>query len=856
MYKFLGTYNVIPSLPESLEHLREVAYNLMWTWNPDSRELFRRLDRELWEQTNHNSVMVLGNVSQERLENVSHDDGFKSHLDRVYKSLQDYLKAKTWYSKNFSHSKNFNIIYFSAEFGLTECLQTYSGGLGVLAGDHLKASSDLGIPLIGIGLLYREGYFQQYLNSDGWQLERYELNDFNNLPMKMVLDEKNHPFTLSVKYDSKEIFFQVWKIDVGRVPLYLLDTNVPQNSETDKKITRSLYGGNIETRIEQEIILGIGGIKTMRALNIQPMVCHMNEGHSAFMALERMRFLIQEEGLTYKEAKEIGFYTNIFTTHTPVPAGIDVFSNDLVEKYLGKFYREELKISDKEFYSLGTIYRDKESSVFNMAHLAMNTAGYVNGVSKLHGFVSKKMWVSGYKDVPFNEIPIEYITNGVHLRSHISREMEDLFVQYIGENWVNNPVSEQLWKRIDDIPDEELWRTHERRRERLVAFARKRLARQSKTRGESHAEIAVASQVLDPTALTIGFARRFATYKRATLILKDVERLADILNNKSQPVQFIIAGKAHPKDEEGKRLIQEIYQIAKEDRFRRRIVFIENYDINVARYMVEGCDVWLNTPRRPLEASGTSGMKVIANGGLNFSILDGWWDEGFDPEVGWKIGNGEEYSDHDYQDEVESRQLYHILESQIVPLFYTRGENLLPRGWINKVKNSMKKLGPYFNTHRMVQEYYEKFYTLAYEKRKELEEDKWKKAIELADWKDKLKQKWSRIKVEKVLNGKKTRSIYVGEEFPVEAEINLGELSPEDVEVQLYSGPVEKQDDPEFSSTVVMVVNKTSENGITNYRGNIITKHTGQQGFTIRIVPKNPMLISPFEVGIVYWADK
>jgi starch phosphorylase len=856
MYKFLGTYNVIPSLPRSLENLREVAYNLLWTWNPETRELFRRLDRELWEDTNHNPVMVLGSVSQERLEEVAHDDGFRSHFERVYKSLQEYLKAKNWYSKNFSHSKNFNIVYFSAEFGLTECLQTYSGGLGVLAGDHLKASSDLGIPLIGVGLLYREGYFQQYLNSDGWQHERYELNDFNNLPMKLVLNEKNEPFTLSVRYNSKEVFFQVWKIDVGRVPLYLLDTNVPLNSEADQKITRALYGGNIETRIEQEIILGIGGIKTLRALGILPMVCHMNEGHSAFLALERMRVLIQEDGLSYKEAKEIGFYSNIFTTHTPVPAGIDVFSNELVEKYLGKFYREELKISDKEFYSLGTIYKDKESSVFNMAHLAMNNAGYVNGVSKLHGSVSKKMWVSGYKDVPFNEIPIDYITNGVHLRSHISREMEDLFVQYIGENWVNNPVSESLWERIDKIPDEELWRTHERRRERLVAFVRRRLARQAKLRGESHAEVAAATEVLDPSALTIGFARRFATYKRATLIFKDVERLDAILNNKSHPVQFIFAGKAHPKDEEGKRLIQAIYQMTKEERFRRKIVFIENYDINVARYMVEGCDVWLNTPRRPLEASGTSGMKVIANGGLNFSILDGWWDEGFDPEVGWKIGNGEEYTDHDYQDEVEARQLYHILETQIGPLFYSRGEDLLPRGWITKVKNSMKKLGPFFNTHRMVQEYFEKFYVQAYEKRRELQKDKWKKAIELADWKDKVIQKWSQIKINKVLNGKSNKSIYVGEEFPVEAEINLGELTSDDVEVQLYFGPVEKQDNPESNSTVVMSPSDSKmTNGVIIYKGDIVTGHSGQQGFTIRIVPKNPMLTNPFDVGVVYWAE-
>jgi len=856
MYKFLGTYNVIPSLPENLEHLREVAYNLHWSWNPDARELFRRLDRELWEDTNQNSVMILGKVSQERLEEISHDDGFKSHLDRVYKHLQEYLNAKNWYNKNFSYSKNFNIIYFSAEFGLTECLQTYSGGLGVLAGDHLKASSDLGIPLIGIGLLYREGYFQQYLNSDGWQHERYELNDFNNLPMKLVMDEKNEPFTLSVKYASKEVFIQVWKIDVGRTPLYLLDTNVPQNSEHDKKITRSLYGGNIETRIEQEIILGIGGIRTMRALNIQPMICHMNEGHSAFMSLERMRFLIHEDGLSFKEAKEVGFYSNIFTTHTPVPAGIDVFQNDLMEKYLGSYYKNDLKISDKEFYSLGTINKDKESSFFNMAHLAMNTAGYVNGVSKLHGSVSKKMWMAGYKDVPFNEIPINYITNGVHLRSHISREMEDLFVPYIGEDWINNPLSDEVWKRIDKIPDEELWRTHERRRERLVAFARRRLAKQIKARGGSQAELTMASEVLNPNALTIGFARRFATYKRATLIFRDVERLAEILNSKRQPVQFIFAGKAHPKDEDGKRLIQEIFQIAKEERFRRKIVFIENYDMNVARYMVEGCDIWLNNPRRPLEASGTSGMKVIANGGLNFSVLDGWWDEGFDPEIGWKIGNGEEFADHDYQDEVESRQLYNILETQIVPTFYTRGEDMLPRGWITRVKNSMKKLGPFFNTHRMVREYFDKFYSTAYEKRMELQKNKWSKAIDLAKWKENIRHNWSRIKVENINISKNSKPIFVGEEFPVDAEVYLENLLPDDVEVQLYFGPVEKQDDPVYNATVVMVPNgKKSENGLIHYKGNIITKQSGQQGFTIRIVPKNSLLVSPFEVGVVYWAD-
>jgi starch phosphorylase len=857
MYKFLGSYDVVPSLPENLEKLREVAYNLYWTWNQDTRELFRRLHMDLWEETNHNPVMMLGRISQERLNSVSHDDGFRSHLKRVYEQLHNYKSEKLWYQKNHSDNPDsFNIVYFSAEFGLTECLQTYSGGLGVLAGDHLKASSDLGIPLIGLGLLYKEGYFQQYLNSDGWQLERYEMNVFDNLPMKLVRNSQGEPLVLSVNLAGRDVFFQVWKIEIGRIPLYLLDTNLLLNNEADRKITETLYGGNVETRIQQEIILGIGGIRTIHALGIKPMVCHMNEGHSAFMALERMKHLIQNEGLTFKESKEVGYYSNIFTTHTPVPAGIDVFSNDLVEKYFGNYYRNELHISDNDFYSLGNIYKNNESNVFNMAHLAMNTAGFINGVSKLHGEVSKKMWVSGYKNVPFNEIPIGFVTNGVHIRSHISHEMEGLFLQYLGENWLSNPASADLWKKIDNIPDEELWRTHERRRERLVAFARRRLLKQIKSRGGSQEELAAAAEVLDPSALTIGFARRFATYKRATLIFKDIDRLIDIINDKNRPVQFIIAGKAHPKDDEGKRFIQEIFQIAKQDKFRRKIVFIENYDMNVAHYLVEGCDIWLNNPRRPLEASGTSGMKVIANGGLNFSVLDGWWDEGFDPEVGWKIGNGEEYNDSDYQDEVESRQLYNTLETSIVPSFYSRGEDNLPRKWIAKVKNSMRKLGPFFNTHRMVQQYFNQYYSESFSKRAQLMDNNWAQAKFLTSWKEKVKSNWGSIKVIKTDTNGGSRQLFVGQELTINADIDLGKLTPDDVLVQIYYGPLENENNPQYNSTVVMNTNvPVSKNGLYKYSGIVHCKESGHQGFTIRILPKQKMLIHPFELDVVYWAN-
>jgi glycogen phosphorylase len=855
MVKFLGTFNVVPSLPKNLELLRELAYNVYWSWNPDAWELFRRIDRELWSETNHNPIMLLGSVSQERLLEISHDDGFLVQADRVHNKFKEYMNEKTWFRKNYNHQGNSLVAYFSAEFGLTESLQTYSGGLGVLAGDHLKACSDLGIPLVGVGLLYKEGYFQQYLNSEGWQHERYTINDFENLPMQKIVNSEGEPLILSVPMIDYEVFYQVWIIQVGRVPLYLLDTNISLNNPSDRKITETLYGGTVETRIRQEIILGIGGIRALHSMGIEPMVCHMNEGHSAFLSLERIRILMEEKGLSFREAKEAGFYSNVFTTHTPVPAGIDVFSNDLIEKYLGLYYRQILKISDRDFYSLGSIYRNQESGVFNMAHLAMNTAGYINGVSKLHSEVSKKMWSSGYPNIPFNEIPIGSVTNGVHIRSHISREMEDLFLKYIGEKWIQNPASQQLWDRVDKIPNEELWRIHEERRSRLVSFARSRLIKQIKARGGSQSEIEAASEVLDPGALTIGFARRFATYKRATLILRDIERFADLIGDRLRPVQFVFAGKAHPRDDEGKKLIQEIAQITKEEQFRKWVVFLENYDLNVASYLVEGCDIWLNNPRRPLEASGTSGMKIIANGGLNFSVLDGWWVEGFDPELGWKIGNGEEYLDPEYQDEIEARQLYHTLETQIIPQFYNKGQDGVPKQWVNKIKTSMKKLGPFFNTHRMVQEYLNKYYLPAFEKRELLLDKKMNTAKDLVEWKERVLNGWKNVKVLNIDSNGFIRTLRVGENLLIDADIALGSLTPDDVEVQLYFGPVEKLAEPHNFDTVSMVPGKALREGIYKFSGSINCTRSGQSGFTIRILPKNKLLINHFELGVVYWAE-
>ncbi len=853
MINLIGTFNVKPSLPENLEPLREIANNLYWTWNSDATDLFLRLDRKLWKKLNHNPVQLLGKVSQERLLEVSKDDGFVSHMNRVYLQMEVYLNEVTWYQKNYeTHDKPF-IVYFSAEFGLAESLQIYSGGLGVLAGDHLKSSSDLGLPLVGMGLCYREGYFQQYLTSDGWQHERYENNDFYNQPMQLVKDKEGKTLKLKLSFPGRDVYYQIWKIEVGRIPLYLLDTNVAENSIEDRDITKSLYGGDNETRIQQEILLGIGGIRAMHEIGILPLVCHMNEGHSAFLSLERIRHLIKVHGLSFKEAKDIGFFSNIFTTHTPVPAGIDVFPNSLMEKYFGRYYREELGIDDKEFYKLGTIIKERESHEFNMAHLAMNMAGFVNGVSKLHGKVSKKMWVEGFKEIPFDEIPIDYVTNGVHTYSHLSGEMHDLMLRYIGERFDTDVDDKKLWERIEDVPDEELWRTHERRRERLIAFARRRLKEQVKERGGSKSEINIANEVLDPSALTIGFARRFATYKRGNLIFRNLERLAGILFNANRPVQIIIAGKAHPKDEEGKRIIQEIVNYSKGHNLRKRIVFIENYDMNVARYMVEGCDVWLNNPRRPMEASGTSGMKVIANGGLNFSVLDGWWDEAYNQDVGWKIGNGEEYQDIDYQDEIEANVIYDVLEKEIVPLFYDRGSDNLPRGWISMMKNSMRELTPVFNTNRMVKEYFHKFYLNSYERRKLLMQDNWREGKKFSQWKTMIYENWDKITCSGIEfnNGSEHK---VGEKNRIVAKVQLGNLTIEDVDVQIYYGKFDEIQDSENNKFASMTPIATSDDNIVTYEGIIECEDTGKFGFTIRVVPKHSLLINPFELGLIKWA--
>lgn len=856
MIDYVGKFKVVPALPKKLEPLRYISKNLYWSWNQDAIALFRRLDKDLWESTYHNPVQLLGEIKQQRLEEVSKDSAFLSHLQRVNEDLKSYLKSPAWFQNKHGKDEGRNIAYFSAEFGLTECLQIYSGGLGILAGDHLKSASDLGLPLVAVGLNYKEGYFQQYLNNDGWQQEKYETIDYHNQPMELEKDESGEPIKISVDFPKRKVYAQIWRIEVGRVKLFVLDTNIKDNNPSDRAITHGLYSGTIETRIQQEILLGIGGIRALLALGMEPHICHMNEGHSAFLSLERIRHLQQRDGLSFEEAKDIGFYSSLFTTHTPVPAGIDIFPNELVEKYFGDYYRNELKISDKDFYRLGTILDEKNPPNFNMAHLAMNMAGFVNGVSKLHGEVSRKMWVEGFKGVPFNEIPIDYVTNGIHIRSHISFEMENLLYRYLGDGFINNVCDKDVWNSVNDIPDEELWRTHVRRRERLVAFARKRLRKQIISQGGSQAEIKSAGEVLDSTVLTIGFARRFATYKRATLLFRDLERLKSILNSIDGPVQIIIAGKAHPHDDAGKKFIQEIFEHAKTPLLRKRIVFLENYDMNVARYMVQGCDMWLNNPRRPLEASGTSGMKIIANGGLNFSVLDGWWDEAYNHEVGWKIGGREEYRDLDYQDEVEANILYKTLENNITPLFYNVGTDGLPREWIKKMKNSMSQLAPVFNTHRMVQEYTEKFYLQANKNRKELIENNWQKGKDFTIWKANLLGNWDKLKFISVTDSSNGDELKIGAKYKITAEVSVGSLTNDDIEVQIYYGKLDNVNFANENSYETMkCVDCDKSIGTFKYEGSISCNSTGEFGYTLRILPKNSLLINQFELGVIKWVS-
>ncbi|HEY1923490.1 MAG TPA: alpha-glucan family phosphorylase [Tepidisphaeraceae bacterium] len=851
----IKTFQVFPDVPAPLQPLLEMANNLWWVWHPDAAELFRRLDRNLWEEVNHNPVKLLGIIDQKRLLEMAANDGYMAQLSRVYDAFKYHLKETGWFAKSHAavaaQKKPLLAAYFSAEFGLHESLPVYSGGLGILAGDHLKSASEIGLPLVAMGLLYRNGYFQQYLTADGWQQEAYPEMDFYNLPIEPVKHTDGSPVQIRVDLPENAVFCKVWRSNVGRVPLYLLDTNLPENSPADREITGKLYGGGPEMRIKQEIVLGIGGVRALEALHIEPTVFHMNEGHSAFLALERIRVLLENSPLTFDQARQYVMATNVFTTHTPVPAGIDTFSPDMMSKYFRNYY-PSLKLDEEGFFALGREEVTNKKQGFSMAVLAIRLADSVNGVSELHGDVSRKMWHNLWPQVPPDEVPLKHITNGIHVRSWLAPDLVYVLDRYLSGKWQTDPTDQSVWEGVMQIPDEELWRCHERCRERLVGWTRSTLKDQLTRRGASFDDISMAEEVLDPEALTIGFARRFASYKRGALLLRDVARLQRLLEDTKRPIQFIFAGKAHPADHEGKELIKAIVNFARNPAVRRKVVFVENYDINIARALVQGVDVWLNTPRRGMEASGTSGMKAAANGVLNCSILDGWWVEGYAPDLGWAIGRGETYADGNTQDQLESQALYDILEKQIIPLFYKRTVDNIPRDWIARMKMCMRKLAPVFNTNRMVRDYTEKFYIPADMRGRDLAADNLDRSIKLAKAKEMLRQRWGGVKIVGVHvagNG----HYRVGENMQVEALVDLPNVDPREVSVELYAGPITATGEIGAPKILRLDYTKQIAGARHVFSGQIECRTSGRQGFAVRVLPGEPDMATPFEPGLIAW---
>jgi starch phosphorylase len=692
------------------ERLGALARNLWWTWHPEVAALFRELDPIRWRQLAHNPIALLADIPVERLEQRVDELALRSEINGAYRRLNEYLSSeKTWGATHGGVLRVRPVAYFSAEFGLHESLPTYSGGLGVLAGDHVKSASDLDVPLIGVGLFYAQGYFHQRLDRDGWQHEEYLTVDVGQLPLRQALRPDGRPLSIQIETRAGTIAARIWVVRVGRSTLLLLDSDMEGNLPQDRQLTAHLYGGDNRVRIHQELLLGVGGVRALRALGIWPSVFHLNEGHSAFAPLEVVRTRMSAEGLSFEAALREVANNTVFTTHTPVPAGHDRFSADLIEEYLGPL-RDALGLSHERLMGLGRVDPGDAGEPFCMTVLALRAARRANAVSALHGRVSRAMWPRLWPGRAEDEVPIGHITNGVHAPTWLATAMHSLYDRHLGPDWEQRSGEPEVWLGIAGVDDSELWETHQVLKGRLLDFARRRCLRQSERRGEPPDVIEEARQVLSQEALTIGFARRFATYKRATLIFRDIERLVRLVNDPVFAVQFVFAGKAHPRDDLGKQQLREVARLTRDPRLAGRVVFIEDYDIDVARHLVQGVDVWLNVPRRPLEASGTSGQKVVLNGGLNLSVLDGWWAEGYDGSNGFAIGQGETHVNVEVQDARDADALHEALERQVIPLYYERDFGGLPRAWIARMKRAIRTLGWRFNSNRMVMDYVRQCY--------------------------------------------------------------------------------------------------------------------------------------------------
>jgi starch phosphorylase len=831
---------VRPALPPALSRLSELAYNLLWSWEPVIRSAFRRLDPTLWRESGYNPVLMLGRVSQAALERAAADPRYLA----LYRVACDAYDARVRH--NIRPADGSLIAYFSFEYGLTECLPVYSGGLGILSGDHVKSSSDQDYPLIGLGLLYQQGYFRQFMNPDGWQQERYPMNDFYTLPLTPVKDAEDRDLKVKIKLPTGDVFIQVWKILVGRITVYLLDTNIPENAlPQDRDITDQLYGGDIDTRMRQELVLGIGGMRALQAMGLTPTVFHMNEGHSAFLALEQIRVHMRDHGLSFDEALEAARTSNVFTTHTPVPAGIDLFDPGMMYYYFSEYCRE-VGIDFQQLMSLGRRNPFDRDERFSMAVLALNTSAYRNAVSRLHRQVSQEMFHDLWPQLPIWEVPITSITNGVHVPSWLNGDLAQLYDQYLVPEWRERFNEPTVWEQVSEIPDEELMEAHRRRKRRLVNFVRVRQHAGALRRQASASEVRRAGEVLDPNAFTIGFARRFATYKRATLLFRDVARLKKILLNKEMPVQIVIAGKAHPKDQPGKSFIREIIQMSRDPELWRHVVFVEDYDMKVGRELVQGVDLWLNNPRRGEEACGTSGMKAAINGVLNLSILDGWFDEAYEVSGGWALGEREPYSED--QDALHASAIYYLLENEIVPMFFEQREQT-PREWVRRMKQSLMHITPQFDCRRMVREYMTELYTPAHQAHLRMHESNHELAREKVRWNQRVREVWDRVRfvdaaaaaafgsgVSGVSLG--PGSFTTGKPLPVRAAIELAGLKAEDVRVEVVVGRVDSNG--HLEETEVMTLPPVEQQGsVAVFGREILPERTGRLGYALRVSPNH-----------------
>ncbi len=855
MYIF-NKITVNPQLPKRIEKLSEISNNLWWSWNTEFLRLFKIIDRDLWETCEKNPVKFLKLVSQDRLEQITKNTEFLKEYDKLSKQFEDYMNSKnTWFSNKYPENKNDLIAYFSAEYGLDQTIPIYSGGLGILSGDHLKSASDLGIPLVAVGLLYKNGYFHQKINGYGDQEEEYNNIELSNLPINPVKDSNGEELTIYIKLEKRKVYLKVWQINVGRIKLYLLDSDIDKNNQEDREITLRLYGGDQEMRIKQEIILGMGGTNLLtRALKLNPTIYHMNEGHSAFLILELIKNIIKEKQVSFEVAKDIASSKTVFTTHTPVPAGNDIFPIELVEKYFKEFW-PRLGLDREAFLKLGMKPCKELEHGFNMGILALKVAGKKNGVSKLHGAVSRELFGDVWPEIAANESPITYVTNGIHTCSWLAPSLKELYNKYLIPYWQDNIHNDEVWKNIDNIPNKELWGIHRQRKIKLLDIVKENTTNRLRRSGYSYEKINDITSKLNPDVLTIGFSRRFATYKRATLIFKDLERITQILNNQDKPVQLIFAGKAHPADKEGKDLIKRIHEISMMPQFKGKIFILENYNIAMSRYLVSGVDVWLNNPRRPMEASGTSGQKASVNGVINFSVLDGWWAEGYNQENGWTIGTNAEYDSYEEQDIADSQSMYNTLETKIIPMYYNRNEDKISETWMKIMKNSIISTGGKYSTARMLVDYTNNLYMPLCNLTKKYYENI-DNVAEFNLWKKSIYTNWKDIKITQK-NNLNNITMDAGNNIEVKCEVQLPNVDINNITVECYYGKILDNGIVENVSIIPMKLeNKNEEEKIYEYSTKIELKTGGNYGYTFRVMPKHEMLLDAENLNLVKWITK